>query len=196
MLFDFGLQVGYSITEIDSSLDMAYGVKMDSIATKTYYDQERSVYYVSYIPEGYDDVDVWIEGIGSLNHSFMYSGRYLGMWDMVGVNRAGYFYDYNTREIFPVGATPHPEFTLPTGIYSIENDCVALTLRRTGYVLMAVFPAIGAGEMITLCDVQGRVVTSQAICAGATMASIGVDNLPAGLYIVRLTGGATAKVVL
>ena len=75
-------------------------------------------------------------------------------------------------------------------------DFTTLTLHREGDALMAVFPTASVGETITLYDTTGRVVATQAIRTGATTTTIDITAFPAGVYIVRLNSGATAKVAL
>lgn len=100
-----------------------------------------------------------------------------------------------TAEEVTIFIEPVAEYVTVAKSGIAKNKVLPFTLHRNGDVLIAVFPAAGAGEAITLYDATGRVVAVQPISEGATTASIDVANLPKGIYIARLNSGASAKVV-
>ena len=137
------------------------------------------------VEEGIPYGQKWIEGIGYTNYVFMFSG----------FNSA-----YKLHCVFENGENIYTaEGAECDGLSDNINEKIdfsTLTLQRSGDVLMATFPTAGQGEAITLYDATGRVVATQPIREGATTTSIDVATLPDGIYIVRLSNGATAKVVL
>ena len=217
LIYDFGIQVGDTIEwrtdDWDSDEICIQYIVLDSIKQQTYYGKERSVYYVTGIKKGYAIEtgecmwsrnvmeDVWIEGVGSQIISVMYVQDDRFRWGATGMLWCMYCYNYNTQEIFPTTSTPYTVFSYPgsengAGAVDAVYTPSYLTLHRSGDVVVAVFPAVGAGDTITLYDSAGRVVASKAIREGATTTSIGIGTLPGGIYIARLTNGATAKIAI
>ena len=82
------------------------------------------------------------------------------------------------------------------GVNNKTADEYTITTTLKADILTVHFPTAQAGEAITLYDAAGRAVATQAVQQGATTATIDVATLPAGIYIVRMENGATAKVVL
>ena len=83
-----------------------------------------------------------------------------------------------------------------TDINRLSNPTTSLSLHREGDHVMAVFPAVGVGEAVTLYDTTGRVVASQPLRQGATTATIDIAHLPQGVYIAHVGNTISAKVVL
>ena len=84
----------------------------------------------------------------------------------------------------------------PAGINKHSLTENSLTIHNNGDLLEMVFPTVSAGEAITLYDATGRVVATQAVCPGATTATIDVAALPAGVYIARMGNGVTSNLVI
>ena len=83
-----------------------------------------------------------------------------------------------------------------TDVNNLSANHRSLSLHCEGDVLVAVFPAVGAGEVVMLYDATGRVVASQPLRQGATSATIDISHLPQGIYIAHMANGASCKVVL
>jgi hypothetical protein len=83
-----------------------------------------------------------------------------------------------------------------TDVNNVSANQRSLTLHREGDHIIAVFPAVGVGEAVTLYDTTGRVVASQPLRQGATTATIDIAHLPQGVYIARVGNTLSAKVVL
>ena len=133
-------------------------------------------YVISEKGEPYDDA--WIEGVGYIMHD-----------------------ENNELQcVFEKGELIYcAEGAKCDGLSDNANekiDFAALTLHREGDHIMAVFPAVGVGEAVTLYDTTGRVVASQPLRQGATTATIDIAHLPQGVYITRVGNTLSAKVVL
>ena len=136
LIYDFGVQAGDTIewatityTWADDIISKRY-IAVDSILTTSYYGKERNVYYVTCIEREFDKNgvenlehgpmyfdDVWIEGIGTLQHPIMSLLDDIYRWGATGMEYFNYCYNYNTEEIFPTDKTPKPEFSYPEHKY-------------------------------------------------------------------------------
>ncbi len=136
LIYDFGVQAGDTIewatityTWADDIISKRY-IAVDSILTTSYYGKERNVYYVTCIERVFDKNgveklehgpmyfdDVWIEGIGTLQHPIMSLLDDIYRWGATGMEYFNYCYNYNTEEIFPTDKTPKPEFSYPEHKY-------------------------------------------------------------------------------
>ncbi len=191
LLFDFGAKAGENIVIIDSQ-EYKLVMTIDSIKQTILDDKERSVFYVSYFNnDEKTGNEIWIEGIGTTIVPLF--DEYVRKWGIfVGTTFFHYFYDYNTDFIYP----EEKEVIDFSDVSTIPTDANAMTLHREGDVVVAVFPAVSAGETITLYDTTGRIAAVQSVREGATSATIDVAHLPQGIYIARLNSGASCKVVL
>ena len=164
LIYDFGTQAGDTIewaaityTWTDD-IHKRY-IVVDSILTTSYYGKERNVYYVTCIEREFDKNgvenlehgimyfdDVWIEGIGTLQHPIMSLLDDNCRWGATGMVYFNYCYNYNTEEIFPTDKTPKPEFSYPEQEYipilSPSNEWVEHGYKR--YMQYTV------GEMVEL----------------------------------------------
>ena len=215
--FDYTMQIGdtlnvflYETTTSGGSGDHQFYVllgkhiKVTSIETKTYNGVERLCYNlesrdVTYcLSFGYEnDYNKYYQTISKVVESEPYNDAWIE-----GIGYTAYNSDsriYRLRCVFENGENLYTaEGADCNGLSDNVNtriDVDALTLHRSGDVVVAVFPAVGAGDTITLYDSAGRVVASKAIREGATTTSIGIGTLPGGIYIARLTNGATAKMI-
>ncbi|MBR5003653.1 MAG: T9SS type A sorting domain-containing protein, partial [Bacteroidaceae bacterium] len=135
LIYDFGVQAGDTIEWATITYTWADGIHkryiaVDSILTTSYYGKERNVYYVTCIEREFDKNgvenlehgpmyfdDVWIEGIGTLQHPIMSLLDDIYRWGATGMEYFNYCYNYNTEEIFPTDKTPKPEFSYPEHKY-------------------------------------------------------------------------------
>ncbi|MBR3938613.1 MAG: T9SS type A sorting domain-containing protein [Bacteroidaceae bacterium] len=191
LLFDFGAKAGENIVVIDSQ-DYKLVMTIDSIKQIVLDDRERDVFYVSYFNnDEKTGNEIWIEGIGTTITPLF--DEYVRKWGIfVGATFFHYFYDYNTDFIYPEDR----EVIDFSDVSTIPTDANAMTIHREGETVVAVFPAAGVGETITLYDTTGRIVAVESVQEGATSATIDIAHLPQGVYIARMNSGASCKVVL
>ncbi len=189
LLFDFGAKAGENIVVIDSQ-DYKLVMTIDSIKQIVLDDRERDVFYVSYFNnDEKTGNEIWIEGIGSTQFSPFIN---IIRWGGTGLGYFHYFYDYNTDFIYPEDR----EVIDFSDVSTIPTDASSITLHREGETVVAVFPATGVGETITLYDTTGRIVAVESVREDATSTTIDIAHLPQGVYIARMNSGASCKVVL
>ncbi len=191
LLFDFGAKAGENIVVIDSQ-DYKLVMTIDSIKQIVLDDRERDVFYVSYFNnDEKTGNEIWIEGIGTTITPLF--DEYVRKWGIfVGATFFHYFYDYNTDFIYPEDR----EVIDFSDVSTIPTDASSITLHREGETVVAVFPATGVGETITLYDTTGRIVAVESVREDATSTTIDIAHLSQGVYIARMNSGASCKVVL
>ena len=196
LLYDFGAQVLDTIRYDHLDESFYYYTVVNSVSTQEILGKQRLVMNVSHycsVDDFNDPIQSsWIEGIGAINEDIFDFEKSYRMGASATPDQ--FYYYTNSNE---GGCYPEVQKVIDfSAISTINTDAFTLTLHRSGDVLMATFPTAGKGEAITLYDATGRVVTTQPIREGATTTSIDVATLPDGIYIARLSNGATAKVVL
>jgi hypothetical protein len=175
LFFDFGAQAGDSIVVADSE-EYKLTLVIDSVYQTVLDNKERDVFYVSYMKldkereETYiENHDVWIEGIGPTQTATF--DEMVCKWGLAcGASLFYCYHNYNTGYTYPEDKTMI-DFS---AVHATPAEGCSLTLHREGDALMAVFPTASAGESITLYDTTGRVVATQPISTGATIATIDI----------------------
>ena len=162
LIYDFGVQAGDTIEWATITYTWADGIHkryiaVDSILTTSYYGKERNVYYVTCIIREFDKNgvenlehgtmyfdDVWIEGIGTLQHPIMSLLDDIYRWGATGMGYFNYCYNYNTEEIFPTDKTPKPEFSYPEHEYIpyVEEGKVWVSFEASG----SIYKQVAIGE--------------------------------------------------
>ena len=127
--------------------------------------------------------DEWIEGIGSMTNGI----NKLTIWNYGSSRKLISFISQGVEMLNDADIN----YVSTTSI-----DANAMTLHREGETVVAVFPAAGVGETITLYDTTGRIVAVVSVREDATSAIIDIAHLPQGVYIARMNSGASCKVVL
>ncbi len=190
LLFDFGAKAGDKIV-VNNTTNEDWVIAIDRVETINLNGIERNMLHVSYICNNEDLVtnDTWIEGIGSTQFSPFIN---IIRWGGTGLGYFHYFYDYNTDFIYPEDR----EVIDFSDVSTIPTDASSITLHREGETVVAVFPATGVGETITLYDTTGRIVAVESVREDATSTTIDIAHLPQGVYIARMNSGASCKVVL
>ena len=195
LVYDFGAQVGDTIRYDHLYEDYLYYTVVNSIENKYISGKERIVQNVTHhvlVSDWEDEIkSVWIEGIGADEDIFEFEFCYR-------LSAAGppdeFNYFYNSLE--QIRYPDNGEVIDFSAVSTTPADAKGITLHREGDHVIAVFPAVGVGEAVTLYDTTGRVVASQPLRQGATTATIDIAHLPQGVYIARVGNTLSAKVVL
>ena len=148
--------------------------------------------------EEYSSYDIY-QGTSPGNLSFLLNtqNRQVNVWELpVGMN----YFAVKARDMQGIPTGFSNVDSAMVNWTALEDRCMTEVLNSTGVAaypnpavssVTVVWPEIPAGSLIEVFDISGRVVSrsSQDAASGVCSDVLSVENLPAGLYMVRVRTG-------